>query len=192
MVKQFVLSKWKQIPIEVRGFLKRSFVLMIIWQLVYGLFLFPTRILDDSLTRFTGIATEEVLSFFYSDRSFKTEHLLIASSEQADSTQIGTALVWMGEQPLINIVDTCNGLNMYVLFIGFILAFPALTRLKVSFGILGLVTLIVVNIARCVGLAALQIHHPSLTVFAHHYIFNVLTYAAVFGLWYWFTKKAAK
>lgn len=192
MVKQFVLSKWQQIPTEVRGFLKRSLMLLIIWQLLYVLLLFPARVLDDSLTRFTGIATEKVLTFFYSDRSFRTEHLLIVSNEQADSKQIGTALVWMGAQPLIHIADACNGLNMYALFIGFLLAYPALTKLKVSFGFLGLVTLIAVNIARCAGLAVLQIHHPSFTVFAHHYIFNVLTYTTVFGLWYWFTKNAAK
>jgi exosortase/archaeosortase family protein len=98
----------------------------------------------------------------------------------------------MGEQPLISIADGCNGLNMYALFLGFVIAYPSGMVLKLAFGTLGLSALIGVNVARCVGLAVLQIYYPDFTVFAHHYIFNVLTYAAVFGLWYWFTKKTAR
>jgi exosortase/archaeosortase family protein len=190
MITHLFKTNWQLIPIEVKRFLRISFVLFILWQLIYSFYLYPNRVLDDTLTRFTALCTESLLRFFY-NQPFNTQYGLTDIVLEGTSIQTGSALISMGEQPLISIADPCNGLNMYALFVGFILAFPAGLGLKFRFGILGLASLIGVNVIRCVGLAALQIHHPSFTVFAHHYIFNVLTYAAVFGFWYWFTKKAA-
>jgi exosortase/archaeosortase family protein len=192
MIYQFVFSKWQQIPMEVKRFLGKAFFILIVWQLLYGFYLYPNRVLDDALTHFTGYATEQVLLLVYGGAPFKTEFLLGNVIQEGIYAQIGSSLVSLGEQPLISIADSCNGLGMYALFIGFLVAFPGTLGLKLRFGTLGLMALIAVNVGRCVALASLQIHYPTFTVFAHHYIFNVLTYAAVFGLWYWFTKRAVR
>lgn len=189
MVHLFMYSKWQQIPAEVRRFLGRALLILVIWQLLYGFYLYPKRVLDGPLTYFTGYATEKVLLLLYAGAPFKTEYLVGNMVEDGMNATIGSSLVWLNAQPLISIADPCNGLNMYVLFLGFLVAFPGALSLKLRFGTIGLMALIAVNVGRCVALASLQIHHPTFTVFAHHYIFNVLTYAAVFGLWYWFTKK---
>lgn len=192
MVQQQVVSNWQKIPTAVRRFLGRALVLLIGWQLVYMLYLQPNRLFDAFLTRLTGVATEKVLQLLYAGRTFHTTHLNQTVYLEGTISQTGSAWVWMGEHPLISIADGCNGLNMYAMFLGFVIAYPAGMVLKLAFGTLGLTTLIGVNVARCVGLAILQIYYPDFTVFAHHYIFNVLTYAAVFGLWYWFTKRTAQ
>jgi exosortase/archaeosortase family protein len=190
MLQQQLVSNWQKIPGAVKSFLGRALALLIGWQLLYMLYLQPTRLFDAFLTRLTGVATEKVLQLLYAGRAFDTTHLSTTTELAGTVSQTGSAWVWMGEQPLISIADPCNGLNMYALFLGFVIAYPVGVVLKLAFGTLGLTTLIGVNLARCVGLAVLQIYYPDFTVFAHHYIFNVLTYAAVFGLWYWFTKKA--
>jgi exosortase/archaeosortase family protein len=190
MLQQQLVSNWQKIPTAVKRFLGRALALLIGWQLVYMLYLQPNRLFDAFLTRLTGVATEKVLQLLYAGCTFHTTHLNQTVYLEGTISQTGSAWVWMGEQHLISIADGCNGLNMYAMFLGFVIAYPAGAVLKLAFGALGLSALIGVNVARCVGLAILQFYYPDFTVFAHHYIFNVLTYAAVFGLWYWFTKKA--
>jgi exosortase/archaeosortase family protein len=192
MISRLILSKLSSIPREVRRFGIKALILFVFWQLLYGLYLYPSRILDDALTQLTGAATESMLKVLYAEKRFYTEFSLTKSVIHGGvSVFEGSSLVCMEAQPLIRIADPCNGLNMYALFVGFILAYPASKALKMAFGVFGFFGLVGLNVARCVALAVLQIHHPEYTFFAHHYIFNVLTYAAVFGLWYWFTKKAA-
>ncbi len=129
------------------------------------------------------MATEWVLGLIYGSKAFYAAFQVSNSIDQGIISVVGSSLVKMGEQPLISIAGPYNGLNMYALFPGFIIAFPSSIILKLGFGSVGLFAPIGVNIVRSVGLAILQMDYPNFTVFAHHYIFNVLTYAAVFGLW---------
>jgi exosortase/archaeosortase family protein len=192
MTKLGLIRQWRRIPLKVRLFLRNALLIFASWQLLYALYIYPTRIMDDFLTKTTGMATESILQLIYSAKRFYAVYEVSQNMSDGILSKVGKSLVWMGERPLISIVDSCNGLNMYALFIGFIIAFPSSIILKFGFGSMGLLALIGFNIARCVGLAILQIHYPNFTVFAHHYIFNVLTYAMVFGLWYYFTKKATE
>lgn len=192
MIYRVLIDKWKTIPKEVRLFLRNALLIFTVWQLLYVLLLYPTRLLDDPLTRVTGVLTEKSLQLIYGTKLFHAEYEFKQTLVEGLLVEEGSSMIYLGLQPLISIGDLCNGLNMYALFIGFILAFPSALKLKLGFGFIGLFSLIAVNVARCVGLAALQMHYPHFTLFAHHYVFNVLTYAAVFGLWYLFTKRASK
>jgi len=188
-VKLFFRHNYKQIPRAVRLFLTRALLLFLAWQVLYQGFLAEKRLLDSPLKQITAYATAIVMDVLYTDDIFSVTHTTPIEG-CIGSTCGATSLVMRGKVPLISIADPCNGLSMYALFLGFILAYPSNWILKMSFGTIGMMSLIGVNVCRCVGLAILQIHYPAFTLFAHHYLFNVLTYAAVFTLWYVFTVKA--
>lgn len=95
----------------------------------------------------------------------------------------------MGNQKLIGIADGCNGLNLYILFIGFIIAFPNTFLKKISFGVYGFIIVFGVNVLRCIGLGMVQIHYPYFMFYTHHYVFKIITYAVVFFLWSQFAKS---
>lgn len=178
----------KNIPYPIRIFLIKAFLLFIIWQIVYTTILLPDRLIDKPLSAYTGKATAFVLNKIYGVNNVRTEELLY--SEQIDGvafSYLKTVLFW-GNKRLIGIADSCNGLSLYVLFLGFILIYPSKLKLKILFGIMGLIIIVATNIARSVGLVYLSLEHPSYLPFAHHYLYKIITYAVVFGLWVWFIK----
>jgi exosortase/archaeosortase family protein len=89
----------------------------------------------------------------------------------------------------LSIADVCNGLELIVLYVGFILCFPAGVYRKALFILSGSVLIYIVNVARCAALVLIYMHSPALLDFSHHYLFTFLVYSFVFFLWYIFTNK---
>lgn len=179
-----------EMPRTVKIFLLKAFILFIVWEGIYLGFLQKDRIIDGPLTNLTGELTAKSLDFFYPSSHFYTQN--IQNKEFIDGwIYTDKSVVWRDEQRLIGIADGCNGLNLFILFLGFIIAYPSSIRLKLSFGLIGLIFIFTINILRCTGLGMVQIHYPNFTIYAHHYIFNVLTYAVVFFLWIKFSKWAS-
>jgi len=179
-----------EMPRMVKHFLIRAFILFMVWEGVYLGFLQKDRILDGPLTQLTAELTAKTLDIFYTNSYFYT--LQDTKRTYSDGWfEHEKSVVWKDQQRLIGIADGCNGLNLFMLFLGFILAYPSTIRLKLFMGLGGLIFIFGVNILRCVGLGMVQIHYPNFTIYAHHYIFNVLTYAVVFFLWIKFSKWAS-
>jgi exosortase/archaeosortase family protein len=179
-----------EMPRMVKHFLIRAFILFMVWEGVYLGFLQKDRILDGPLTQLTAELTAKTLDIFYTNSYFYT--LQDTKRTYSDGWfEHEKSVVWKDKQRLIGIADGCNGLNLFMLFLGFILAYPSTIRLKLFMGLGGLIFIFGVNILRCVGLGMVQIHYPNFTIYAHHYIFNVLTYAVVFFLWIKFSKWAS-
>ena len=179
-----------EMPRMVKLFLIRALVLFIVWESIYLGLLQKDRILDGPLTNLTAELTAKTLDIFYTNSYFYT--LQDTKRTYSDGWfEHEKSVVWKDQQRLIGIADGCNGLNLFMLFLGFILAYPSTIRLKLFMGLGGLIFIFGVNILRCVGLGMVQIHYPNFTIYAHHYIFNVLTYAVVFFLWIKFSKWAS-
>lgn len=179
-----------EMPRTVKFFLLKALILFIVWEGIYLGFLQKDRIIDGPLTNLTAQLTAKSLEIFYPNSHFYTQQV-IQKTYSDGWFQSDKSVVWRDQQRLIGIADGCNGLNLFMLFLGFILAYPSSIRLKLSFGILGLLFIFGINILRCTGLGMVQIHYPSFTIYAHHYIFNVLTYAVVFFLWIKFSRWAS-
>ncbi|MCG9899106.1 MAG: archaeosortase/exosortase family protein [Hydrotalea sp.] len=179
-----------EMPRTVKIFLLKAFILFIVWEGIYLGFLQKDRIIDGPLTNVTAQLTAKSLEVFYPKSHFYTLQD-IKKSYSDGWFEHEKSVVWKDQQRLIGIADGCNGLNLFMLFLGFILAYPSSIRLKLGFGFLGLIFIFAINILRCTGLGMVQIHYPHFTIYAHHYIFNLLTYAVVFFLWIKFSKWAS-
>jgi exosortase family protein XrtF len=96
----------------------------------------------------------------------------------------GTHGLWVG--------DPCNGLSLFALFTGFILAFPGPWKSKVWFIPAGVLSIHLINILRVTGLAIVQVYFPDAVEFNHTYTFTLLIYSWIFILWIiWVNKFAA-
>jgi exosortase/archaeosortase family protein len=89
----------------------------------------------------------------------------------------------------VGIADPCNALELYVLYFGFLLCLPASYKRLLLFTIGGFLMIFCLNILRCVGLIYLNLYQNTWAGFAHHYLFKLIVYAAVFGGWVWYSKK---
>lgn len=159
-------------------FLIRGFLLYIGWYLIYDLWLHPMGQLDlwviKSLERSSYWVLETV--------GFTT--LAESNIENIRTIGIdGTHGLWIG--------DPCNGLTLFALFTGFVLAYPGPAKKKLWFIPIGIVAIHIVNIIRIVGLSLVIYFFPEPEVldFNHTYTFTILVYGFVFFLWYVWAAK---
>ncbi|WP_046244885.1 exosortase X [Hymenobacter terrenus] len=100
-------------------------------------------------------------------------------------------LLLMNGQPAVVVGAPCNGLVLYALFGGFVLAFPGPWRRKLWFIPAGILLIWVLNVLRVAALA-LNHHYAHRTVdFNHHYTFTFVVYSCIFGLWMLWARRLA-
>lgn len=100
-------------------------------------------------------------------------------------------LVVMAGEPSVIVGVPCNGLVLYALFTGFVLAFPGPWLRKAWFIPAGVALIWVLNLVRVAALA-INHHYAHQSVdFNHHYTFTFIVYACIFGLWMLWAKRLA-
>lgn len=170
---------WDKAPRLIKVFLMRAAALFIGWQLLYRLVLRPFRFPDWQLTNLTAEATARFLSLFYTDVN------------SLPVSEIGThsAIIRIDKAKIIGIADPCNALDIYVLYVAFLLCFPGIWKRKTVFILLGLPYIFALNIIRCAVIAWLNINYRGWVEVTHHYLFTTALYLLVFFVWVLFTKK---
>ena len=100
-------------------------------------------------------------------------------------------LILMRGVPTVFIAPYCDGMVLYALFAGFVLAFPGSYQRKLWFIPLGIGLIYLVNVLRIIGLC-LNHHYAHHTVdFNHHYTFTFIEYGFIFLLWIWWATRLA-
>ncbi|NJN26452.1 MAG: archaeosortase/exosortase family protein [Cyclobacteriaceae bacterium] len=87
--------------------------------------------------------------------------------------------------------SACSGLELFILFFGFILLMRGRLVDKLWFVPLGFLGILILNIIRITGLCIIFYHHPEYLEFNHKYTFVILVYGAIFGLWVLWVNKFA-
>jgi exosortase/archaeosortase family protein len=99
------------------------------------------------------------------------------------------SLLLLNGQPSVIVGAPCDGLVLYALLAGFVLAYPGPARRRLWFIPLGIGALWLLNIIRIIVLALNHQYSPETFDFDHHYAFNVVAYAALGGLWLLWTRQ---
>ncbi len=185
---QKIKTAIQQIPKPVKIFLWRALAVFIVWELIYSIFLLPDRIIDSPLSMFVGNSTASFIGWIKQTNLAYCKELSNVQFFEGASEVTEKATIFIGPKRLIGIADGCNGLSLFVLFIGFMIAYPGKIYLKIIYAIIGIIFITFLNICRCTGLALLNNSYPNLTDFAHHYVFKIITYLAIFYMWYGFVK----
>ncbi|MFD1873854.1 exosortase X [Hymenobacter bucti] len=110
-----------------------------------------------------------------------------------DATISGGAqpLISLAGRPVVFIWHPCNGLVLYALFSGFIVAFPGPFRRKLWFIPLGLFLIYSLNVLRVIALSFNKYYDYQSADFNHHYTFTAVVYAGIFALWMWWATRGA-
>ncbi len=161
-------------------FLLKAFGLYLFWYILYDLWLHPKSTLDNLIS--TNLA-------YWSSLIIKSLGFIAIDSVAASSEIItvigidGTHGLWVG--------DPCNGITLFALFVGFIIAYPGKIKNKLWFIPLGLLSIHIINILRIVSLCLIVLYKPDSLAFNHTYTFTILVYAYVFWLWLIWSNKYA-
>jgi exosortase family protein XrtF len=98
----------------------------------------------------------------------------------------------LGAKGILTVYEGCNGLNVAIVFLSFLLAFGPCRKSLFWFAPLGLLIIHVSNLCRIVLLFFVTLHWPSHLYFVHKYLFTAFIYLFVFLLWIWWVMKLAK
>lgn len=158
-------------PASVRKFLVRALIVVVAWEMLYNFILRPLGIPDDQLTTVVRIGSIKLLSLFYTDIGHDGNIILLNGHK------------------VVSIARQCNGLELIVLYIGFMICLPSTWKRMLTFGIIGTVIIYILNIIRTALLAVMYAEQNGMTDFAHHYLFKIIIYAVVFAGWVLYMKK---
>jgi exosortase family protein XrtF len=178
-----------QFPPQVRIFLLRGLVLFALWKIIYLFFLAQPRTLDGPLTNAVGRQSVWMLNKLYQTQGFKATPVVAVTRMEGEYQVAKVSKIDKNGKHLLNISDDCNGLELFILYIGFILSMPATIKRKVVYLIVGVCIIHIVNLLRCVGLSALLMRWDEYFDLAHHYIFKIMVYSTIFVLWVRFSNN---
>lgn len=189
MVLSIYRNKWNNVPKAVKAFIFKALIILLVWKIVYLAFLLPTRLIDKPLTYSVGTATAWLLNVTTHSGDYSTQSVVANVATDAGLTPMPLQKVYFHGHDIVAIEDTCNALELFVLYAGFIICMPAKNLRKVLFIVGGILAIYMVNVLRCAGVAYLIIYDPKYADFAHHYVFTFIVYGFIIALWLIFSKK---
>jgi len=156
-------------------FVVKALLLYILWFIAYDFIIAPNQKLDDYLNY--RVAT---------DAGFL---LRIGGMEGGTQAGFHQTIVCIKNQTVVGVGNPCNGLELFVLFAGFIICFPGLWKNKWWFILVGMVLIHFINVLRTVALSLIQYKAPEYLDFNHHYTFTIIVYSVIFFLWIFWTNR---
>lgn len=91
--------------------------------------------------------------------------------------------VLIDDDPVVLVADECNGLELFVLYAGFIICFPGRIKYKLLFIPIGILLIYIVNVIREIILALNYKFFRESFEFNHKYTYVLIVYIFVFILW---------
>jgi exosortase family protein XrtF len=161
-------------------FLVKFFVLYLVGNLLYGAWITSWYPRPDPLTTSVTEQSSSILNVF----GWETEAYEHGTKP---TTYIATR-----EKAIVSVYEGCNGLNVVIVFLSFLLAFGPYTKKLLWFIPLGLLVIHLSNLARIVLLAFVSEFMPKYLYFTHKYLFTAFIYLFVFLLWIQWVMKLAK
>lgn len=107
----------------------------------------------------------------------------------ADRPDRPTTKLLYEKRAILAVYEGCNGINVMIIFLAFILAFGPLSRHVLWFIPAGLLIIHVMNLARIALLFWVSIYLKDYLYFTHKYFFTAILYVVVFVLWVWWVRK---
>lgn len=173
------------IPLPIRLFLGKALLLFILWKIIYGVFLYNSKLLDYPLTTHVAEASTVFLNNSMLLSGFTTQRVYTGDEKSI----IEASEIYHNNELVLYIADPCNGLELMALYIGFIVCMPSKFLRKVKYIILGILLIDIINILRCSGLIYLREYFHAYFDFAHKYLFKMVVYGATFIMWMVYSRK---
>jgi exosortase family protein XrtF len=107
-------------------------------------------------------------------------------------SQVGptVSVVRDGWGTAIRVFEGCNGINVMIVFIAFLVAFGGNWKSVTLFTVAGLVIIHIANLLRIGLLYYTAVNRPQFFYYFHKYFFTGILYSMVFILWYLWVNRA--
>ena len=158
------------------GFLIKFFGSYFLMFAIYSFYLSNSQVKDGGftcapITEKVAIQTTSLLSFFGYNASF----------EQHD--QELSVKLFLNNVYLARVIEGCNSINIIILFVAFIIAFPGALKRTVLYALFGSFLIYYVNIVRIAFLTVALAVFPEQREVLHNLVFPAIIYGLVFLLW---------
>ena len=100
-----------------------------------------------------------------------------------------TISIFNGSRIVVNVFEGCNGINVAIVFVAFMVAFNGNWKKMLWFIPLGLLIIHIANLARVSGLYLVAEYFQQYFYYVHKYAFTASIYLIVFVLWWWWIEK---
>ena len=154
-----------------------AIILYLAWFFGYEHYIFPDERLDNILTHNIAAQAAGILR--------------LAGFDSTVSPTIPN-LILFAQQPIVAIAPYCDGMVLYALFSGFVLAFPSSSIHKLWFIPLGVFLIYYINVLRIVALCLNHYYSHTTVDFNHHYTFTFIVYGFIGLLWVWWATRLAE
>ena len=151
-------------------FIIKALGIFIVWYVVYELWLLPDGRIDEWLALNIVKITAGIVQLF------------------GYETWLVHRIIGIGENAGIELVDGCTGISAIGLFLGFILAYPGDWKNRISFSLLGISVIYIVNIIRVGVLVITQEEWIEFFDITHNYSTTGIFYIVIFLLWMMWVK----
>ena len=187
MIVEYFKKLKREIPTDVWNFLQKSVLIFIVWKLLYHLVLYPIRQPDKWLTDTTTMASGNFLNSINADISLKIVEQ--KSIDPYNGRQIIKAELWLNNKKVVRVGDGCNGLELYVIYISFLIALWKGWKRFAIYLVGGVILIFISNTLRIAGLSWVNLHSNKWFDFAHGYAFKLLVYLQILILWFFYAKN---
>ncbi|MCX2745215.1 exosortase family protein XrtF [Mangrovivirga sp. M17] len=157
-------------------FLGKFLILYFVLNIIYGYYVESFKNKPDPMTEYVSRQTAKVISLFNdTGKEIKT-----SSSDKGQYVYINK-----GDHSVLSVYEGCNGLNVFIVFVSFVLSFRPPQKEWIWFIPMGLIVIHIFNLGRIGLLFFITQHYPDQMYFMHKFGFTAIIYLSVFGLWWW-------
>ena len=152
-------------------FLGKFLAVYLAGNIIYGLWVRAVAPQADSMTKVMTEQTSLVLNTF-------GENTSVVASDHGPT-------MWLqkSSKTILNVFEGCNGINVMIVFLAFIVAFGGALKKMFWFVPAGLVCIHLFNLIRIALLYVVAQHYQRYFYYVHKYIFTAFLYLIVLMLW---------
>ncbi len=161
-------------------FVTKFLAIYFIGNILYGLYV---ESFDNRPDSATAIVTDQ------SVWCLKESGENVESSLDSDQPKVH---ILLNNKIVLSVFEGCNGLNVMIIFLAFLVAYGGSWKKMLWFVPLGLVAIHLANLGRIAMLYYIAHYHPNWMYFTHKFLFTGFIYAFVLLLWYWWVTRLSK
>jgi exosortase family protein XrtF len=95
----------------------------------------------------------------------------------------------VNNRQMLLVFEGCNGVNVWLVFLSFLLAYGPLNKRMFYFCMVGTLLIYLLSLLRLAVLLMIVVYLPHYVFIFHKYILTIVLYGCVFGMWYLWIRK---
>ncbi len=167
-------------------FLIKAIGIWLVWMLVYGI-VFKKEEINDPITSIEANLTATFFKAMGYNVSLSNNHFATYKNLEGEEKSIhNKQYIIINNQPIVGIASACNGVELFALFIGFLISFGGRKKLW-QFLSFGLISIFLLNTFRIIAITWITMFNREQAEFHHHYTFMFVVYGYILWLWHKWT-----